>query len=239
MSDAPVTARAVAETGRPRAIVTDIEGTTSSISFVHETLFPYADRHLASFVARNPDLARPHLDEVRQIEGAQHLDDAGCVAVLRRWIAQDRKITPLKALQGLIWAEGYAAGELTGHIYDDAAEALRRWHAAGHALYVYSSGSVAAQKLIYGHSNAGDLTGLFSGWFDTTTGPKLAADSYVAIAAAIGRAPGEVLFLSDHPGEIAAARQAGLATVMVDRADGGPAAGCVASFAAIEPEAGR
>lgn len=224
---------------RPRAIVTDIEGTTSSISFVHETLFPYADRHLASFVARQPDLARPHLDEVRQIEGAKHLDDAGCVAVLRRWIAEDRKITPLKALQGLIWAEGYAAGELTGHIYDDAAAALRAWHSAGHALHVYSSGSVAAQKLIYGHSNAGDLTGLFSGWFDTTTGPKLAPQSYTAIAAAIGRAPEEVLFLSDHAGEIAAARAAGLATVMVDRAEGGPAPGCVASFAQIDPEAGR
>lgn len=234
-----MTTPAASGASRPRAILTDIEGTTSSISFVHETLFPYADRHLADFVARNPHLARPHLDEVRQIEGARHLDDAGCVAVLRRWIAQDRKITPLKALQGLIWAEGYAAGELTGHIYDDAADALRRWHGAGHALHVYSSGSVAAQKLIYGHSNAGDLTGLFSGWFDTTTGPKLASDSYAAIAGAIGRAPGEVLFLSDHPGEIAAAREAGLATVHVDRADGGPAPGAVASFADIDPEADR
>jgi enolase-phosphatase E1 len=222
----------------PRAIVTDIEGTTSSIRFVHETLFPYAARHLADFVRRNPDAARPHLDEVRALEQSKWLDDAGCVAVLLRWSHEDRKITPLKALQGLIWAEGYARGELTGHIYDDAALALRRWHRAGHVLAVYSSGSVAAQKLIFGHSNAGDLTGLFSGWFDTTTGPKLAAASYTAIAAALDREPGEVLFLSDHPGEIAAAREAGLAVQLVDRTDGGPAPHAVAGFAAIDPEAG-
>jgi enolase-phosphatase E1 len=224
---------------RPRAIVTDIEGTTSSISFVHETLFPYAARHLRDYVRAHPDTVRPHLDEVRALEQAKWMDDAACVDVLLRWIREDRKITPLKALQGMIWAQGYARGELTGHIYDDAAEALRRWHGAGHVLAVYSSGSVPAQKLIYGHSNAGDLTGLFSGWFDTTTGPKLAAASYGAIAQALGRAPQDVLFLSDHPGEIAAAREAGLAVQLVDRAEGGPGAGAVASFADIDPEAGR
>ena len=223
----------------PRAIVTDIEGTTSSISFVHETLFPYAALHMRAFVAAHPDAARPHLDEVRAIENAPWLDDAGCVTVLLRWIREDRKITPLKALQGLIWAQGFAAGELTGHIYPDAAEALHRWHAAGHVLAVYSSGSVPAQKLIYGHSDAGDLTGLFSGWFDTTTGPKLAATSYSTIAQALARAPQDVLFLSDHPGEIAAAREAGLAVQLVDRAPAGPGPGAVAGFAQIDPEAGR
>ena len=211
---------------RARAIVTDIEGTTSSIAFVADVLFPYAKTHLRAFVSAHPEDAAPLLEEVR----AQEPGDP--VETLLRWIDQDRKATPLKTLQGLIWAQGYADGSLTGHVYPDAAEALRRWHAYGLQLYVYSSGSIAAQKLIFGHSDAGDLTPLFAGYFDTTTGPKKEAESYRKIAAAIGLAPSEILFLSDSLPEIDAARIAGMQALHIDRDTG---LGQIPSFAGIKP----
>jgi enolase-phosphatase E1 len=198
----------------PRAILTDIEGTTSSIAFVAETLFPYARARLRAFVAAHPDETAPILAEVTTAEPGDP------VATLTRWIDEDRKATPLKTLQGMIWEDGYREGAFTGHIYADAVVALRRWHAAGIALYVFSSGSVAAQKLLFGHSDAGDLTPLFSGYFDTTTGPKREAVSYTAIAGAIGLDPADILFLSDTPQEIAAARAADMHALLIDR-DGG------------------
>ncbi|MEO6215223.1 MAG: acireductone synthase [Sphingomonas sp.] len=198
----------------PRAILTDIEGTTSSIAFVAETLFPYARARLSAFVAAHPDETAPILAEVAATEPGDP------VATLTRWIDEDRKATPLKTLQGMIWADGYRERAFTGHIYPDAVAALRGWHDAGIALYVFSSGSVAAQKLLFGHSDAGDLTPLFSGYFDTATGPKREAVSYQAIADAIGLAADEILFLSDTPQEIAAAREAGLSALLIDR-DGG------------------
>lgn len=207
------------------AILTDIEGTTSSIAFVTDTLFPYAKANLRDFVARHPDVAAPLLDAVR----AEETGDP--VETLLRWIDEDRKATPLKTLQGLIWAEGYADGTLKGHVYRDAADALRRWHDAGIALYIYSSGSIAAQKLIFGHSDEGDLTPLFSGYFDTTSGPKKAADSYRTIARAIGRAPADILFLSDNIQEIDAARAADMQAIHIDRETG---SGEIASFDGIE-----
>ena len=209
----------------PRAILTDIEGTTSSIAFVAETLFPYARERLPAFVAAHPDETAPILAEVAAIEPGDP------VATLTRWIDEDRKATPLKTLQGMIWADGYRERAFTGHIYPDAVVALRRWHAAGIALYVFSSGSVAAQKLLFGHSDAGDLTPLFSGYFDTTTGPKREAASYQAIANAIGLAADEIMFLSDTPREIAAAREAGLSALLIDR-DGG--AGDIATFEEVD-----
>ena len=209
----------------PRAILTDIEGTTSSIAFVAETLFPYARAHLPTFVAAHPEDSAPILAEVAAIEPGDP------VATLTRWIDEDRKATPLKTLQGMIWADGYRERAFTGHIYPDAVAALRRWHDAGIALYVFSSGSVAAQKLLFGHSDAGDLMPLFSGYFDTTTGPKREAASYHAIASAIGLAADEILFLSDTPQEIAAAREAGLSALLIDRAHG---AGDIATFEDID-----
>ena len=209
----------------PRAILTDIEGTTSSIAFVAETLFPYARERLPAFVAAHPDETAPILAEVAAMEPGDP------VATLTRWIDEDRKATPLKTLQGMIWADGYRERAFTGHIYPDAVAALRRWHDAGIALYVFSSGSVAAQKLLFGHSDAGDLTPLFSGYFDTTTGPKREAASYRAIADAIGLAANEILFLSDTPQEIAAAREAGLSALLIDR-DGGT--GDIATFEDVD-----
>ena len=203
-------------------ILTDIEGTTSSISFVKDVLFPYARRALPGFVAargQEPEV-RAWLDAVGEETGAA--DDAAIVATLQAWIDADRKHTALKALQGMIWADGYRDADFTAHIYPDAAEALQRWHAAGERMAVYSSGSVPAQKLFFGHSDAGDLTGLFSAWFDTEIGGKREAASYTRIAEALQVAPAELLFLSDVVAELDAAREAGLGTVLVDRLDDYP-----------------
>ncbi|MBV2131280.1 acireductone synthase [Pseudomonas sp. MAP12] len=223
-----------------KAILTDIEGTTSAVSFVFDVLFPFAVQHLPDFVRRHaaePAVAA-QLDAVRAESGEAQADVERVVAILLEWIASDRKATPLKALQGMVWEQGYRAGQLKGHVYPDAVDALRQWHAAGYALYVYSSGSIQAQKLIFGCSEAGDLTPLFSGYFDTTSGGKREAASYARIAAAIGRPAGEILFLSDVVEELDAARAAGMATAGLAR-DGGELAGhlTVASFAAIEPSA--
>lgn len=204
-----------------RAIVTDIEGTTSSIAFVADVLFPYARARLGDYCAAHAEQVAPILAEVATIEPGDP------IATMTRWIDEDRKITPLKTLQGLIWDAGFREGAFRGHIYPDAAAALRQWHAAGLSLYVFSSGSVAAQKLIFGFSEAGDLTPLFSGYFDTTTGPKREAVAYARIAEAIGLPPGEILFLSDVAAETDAAKAAGMQALLIDRSGG---AGDIASF---------
>jgi enolase-phosphatase E1 len=204
-------------------ILTDIEGTTSSISFVKDVLFPYARRELPRFVREHggePGVRR-WLDEVATAHGAM-CDDAMVVEALQGWIDQDRKHTALKTLQGLIWREGYERGDYRGHIYPDAAGSLRRWHAAGHRMAVFSSGSVAAQKLLFGHSEAGDLVPLFSAFFDTEVGHKRDADSYRLIADALTRDPGDIVFLSDVVEELDAARAAGMRTVLLDRREDYP-----------------
>jgi len=225
-----------------KAVVTDIEGTTTPIEFVHEVLFPYARERLAAFCeaqAGSPDVAGA-LAEARELAGEPGLDLKGTVALLLQWMAEDRKAGPLKYLQGLIWRDGYEAGVLKGQVYEDVPGELRRWRERGLRLYVYSSGSVAAQKLIFGYSDRGDLTPLFDGYFDTGVGAKVESASYDAIARQTGFAPGEMLFLSDHPGEIAASREAGLQAVRLDRAlspdtwaeeEAAPVAG---SFLAVE-----
>lgn len=202
-----------------KAVVTDIEGTTSSLSFVKDVLFPYARERMAEFVRSHGREAavRKLLDAV-QAEAGRPLSDAECVAQLLCWIDEDKKITPLKALQGMIWEAGYRHGDFTGHVYEDAVRNLRQWKEQGIALYVFSSGSVQAQRLIFGHSDYGDLTPLFSGYFDTAIGAKRDVDAYRKIAAAIGAPPGQILFLSDIKEELDAARAAGLHTVWLVRA---------------------
>lgn len=191
------------------SIITDIEGTTTPISFVHRVLFPYARERLAGFLAANPshpalaDLAEPRLD------------------ILLGWMDRDEKITALKAVQGDIWEQGYMKGDLMGEIYPDVSPALRRWSRAGLRLYVYSSGSVTAQKLLFRHTPAGDLTALFQAYFDTKLGPKRESASYAAIARAIGGRPDEALFLSDVEAELDAAAAAGLATCQLIRPEDG------------------
>ena len=199
-------------------ILTDIEGTVGSISFVRDVLFPYARRELPRFVrehGRDPEVRR-WLDAVAIEHGAM-CDDAVIVETLQGWIDEDRKHTALKALQGLLWSDGYRNADFTAHVYPDAVEALRRWHAEGHRLAVYSSGSVPAQALFFGHSDAGDLQPLFSAFFDTAVGGKREAASYARIAGELGRGPGDIVFLSDIVAELDAAREAGLRTVLVDR----------------------
>ena len=205
-------------------ILTDIEGTTSSISFVKDVLFPYARARLPAFVrehGQEPEVRR-WLDEVAVEISASACQDAVIVETLQGWIDEDRKHTALKALQGMVWQAGYREGDFTAPLYPDVAPALRAWHAAGHALAVYSSGSVPAQKLLFAHTEAGDLTPLFSGFFDTEVGGKREAASYTAIAASLAQRPGEILFLSDVVAELDAAREAGLRTVLLDRREDYP-----------------
>jgi len=211
---------------RPQAILLDVEGTTSSIAFVAEVLFPYARAHLADYVARHPADAEPILAEVAAMEPGDPL------ATLARWMDEDAKTTPLKTLQGMIWETGYADGTIEGHVYPDTPEALARWHSAGIAVYIYSSGSVAAQRLLFRHSVAGDLTPCLSGHFDTRVGPKRERASYEAIAHELGMAPTGIWFISDIQAEIDAARAAGMHAILIDR-DGG--AGDAASLAEVLP----
>ena len=201
-----------------KAIVTDIEGTTSSISFVHDVLFPYARKHIAEFVrchAEDPHIV-PYLNDVR-LEAGEDLDLEGVINQLITWIDQDKKVTPLKALQGLIWEQGYKESAFHGHIYPDAYENLKKWHDAGIKLYVYSSGSVYAQQLLFGHTQYGDLNRLFSGNFDTKVGAKIEADSYRHILAQISLPGEQVIFLSDVEKELAAATEAGMQTCWLIR----------------------
>jgi enolase-phosphatase E1 len=217
-------------------VLLDIEGTTCPVSFVAEVLFPYASAKLGSYLQANadePEVANliaavdqawaddPHA-EAQALRSAQAAETAKAEAVvpyLQSLIARDVKLTPLKDLQGRIWRAGYASGELVAPLFSDVPAALQRWHQAGIVLAVYSSGSIAAQQLLYGHCQAGDLRGLFSHWFDTRTGPKQESASYSAIALVMGCAAEQVLFISDSLAELQAAHAAGMAALFSDRHD--------------------
>jgi enolase-phosphatase E1 len=224
-----------------RAIVTDIEGTAGSIDFVRDVLFPYARDRLPAFVETHADTpeVRHWLHEAAREGGLIEASRTEVIDLLLGWIDADRKATSLKALQGMIWKEGYASGAYRAHVYPEVAARLRAWRAAGIRLYVYSSGSVAAQQLFFRHSEAGDLTPLLAGYFDTETGPKREAASYARIAAAIGEAPRHILFLSDTAEELDAAAEAGFHAIQLCRPPAAcPAPGrhpCVADFDAVAP----
>ena len=197
-------------------------------------LFPHAHAHVGAFLeahAADPDVARDvsglrdqHARDAAAGQDPPEWDDsAAAVARYARWLMdQDRKLTALKSLQGRIWAEGYAEGQLRGQVYDDVPPALARWTGAGRRVAIFSSGSVLAQKLIFGHSDHGDLTPFLSGYFDTTTGPKREAESYRRIAAALGAAASAGLFVSDVVAELDAARHAGMATALAVRTPPAP-----------------
>ncbi|WP_370422066.1 acireductone synthase [Pantoea vagans] len=223
-----------------RAIVTDIEGTTSDIRFVHNILFPYARQHLPDFVrdnAQQPEVAAA-LQSVREEAGQLQADLDGVTDILLGFMDQDRKSTGLKALQGMIWRDGYVNSSFTGHLYPDVLPALTRWKAQGIEIYVYSSGSVAAQKLLFGYSDEGDITGLFSGYFDTHVGAKRKVTAYRAIAAEIGQPAAQLLFLSDIHQELDAAAEAGWQTLQLLRgeADDESRHRQVTDFSQINPE---
>jgi enolase-phosphatase E1 len=221
-----------------RGVLLDIEGTTSSVAFVYETLFPFARRELADFLRRRwgePDTASA-CDRIARDAGASSLSawvgpDATAESAQERVRAEairlmdgDVKATGLKELQGLIWQEGYAAGRLQSHVYPDVPPALRRWSAAGLDLRIFSSGSVAAQKVFFAHTEAGDLLPLFRGHYDTTTGPKREAESYRRIAGEMQIPPLAILFLSDVRQELDAAAEAGMQTGLVVRPGNAPVA---------------
>lgn len=208
-----------------RAVLTDIEGTTTPLSFVADVLFPFAKERLEdACTSEDPRF----VDAVRQLrqehEAERGSGDFGTGAPYARHLMElDRKSTGLKALQGLIWEDGYRTGELKGDVYPDVPEALKSWKDKGVRVRIFSSGSVLAQKLLFGHTAWGDLLPYFEGYHDTTTGPKREARAYAAIADSFGLPPGDILFLSDVVEELDAAREAGLQTGLFLRPGNKPA----------------
>lgn len=218
-----------------QAIVTDIEGTTSSIGFVHQILFPYASANLERFLEANaeePFVAKLIYQVLNYGVDGQSYDNSPCdiamkalnpeqiqraVEILQHWIKLDLKIKPLKDLQGLIWKQGYEKGDYQGQLYEDAYLKLTEWHKLGIPLYVYSSGSITAQKLLFGYTEFGDLNYMFAGNFDTTVGGKKESKSYSRIAQEIKQNPENILFLSDIDAELDAAREAGFQTIQLVR----------------------
>lgn len=202
-----------------KAIVTDIEGTTTDIAFVHNVLFPYSRQRMADFVHQryNEAEVQPHIAAVADLQSIAEDDLEGITNALLHWIDTDQKVGPLKAIQGMQWAEGFRAGDFKGHLYPDAHKQLSRWAEQGMPMYVYSSGSVQAQKLLYGYSEFGDLTPLFRGHFDTVVGGKKEMASYVTIAEKIGLPGEQLLFLSDIREELDAARAGGWHTAWLVR----------------------
>jgi enolase-phosphatase E1 len=206
----------------PKYILTDIEGTTTSVSFVYDVLFPYFREN----INKVKDLT--HLPEVieifdqtktltNELDGVNLLSTEEIIAQLTKWSIEDKKITPLKTLQGILWKEAYESGLIKGHVYPDVANALINWKKNNIELGVFSSGSVTAQKLIFGFSEAGDLTPYFSNYFDTNTGGKRDTETYFKIASLIGKKPSDILFLSDIVEELEAADKAGFQTIQLVR----------------------
>ncbi len=225
-------------------VVLDIEGTTSAAGFILGDLYDHARPRLLPWLqehADDPVIAEARAQTVRDGGLPEDATDEQVVAVWHGWMADDVKATPLKTIQGQIWAAGFAAGEITSHFFDDVTEPLRRWHASGIGLAVFSSGSVASQVPWFRHSPDGDLDVLVTDYFDTVkAGPKKDPASYDRIAESLGVPAGRLLFLSDHPDEIVAARGAGWQAVALDResepwagADHGEAP-VVSSFAELE-----
>ncbi len=221
---------------RIKAILLDIEGTTTPVSFVVEQLFPFARQHLEAFLqsagrteAVQADLAllreeyEAEADDLAAEEAGDKLpkwkgkSPQAALPYLNYLMDQDRKSTALKALQGKVWDQGYGAGELRSQIFPDVLPAFQRWQADGKQLFIFSSGSVPAQKLLFRHTEAGDLTPYLSGYFDTEVGPKKVAASYRKIAAIIGLPPPDILFISDVAAELQAADAAGMATLFSQR----------------------
>lgn len=207
-----------------RAVVMDIEGTTTPVRFVYDVLFPYALERLSEGMTEED--VEAFREQARLDEGLPGVvpvvDRASALANARLYMAEDRKVGCLKALQGRIWRGGYEDGTLRSEVYEDVPRALARWRSRGVRCCIYSSGSVEAQRLLFRYSAFGDLTGLLDGYFDTTTGPKRSSSSYASIVSSLGLPAAEVLFLTDVLEEAAAAREAGLQTRLVVRPGNAP-----------------
>jgi len=218
----------------PRAVILDIEGTTTPIAFVQDVLFPYAHARIAAVLQAHhtqPGVAAL-IREAADHLGKPTLDIQEAIAAFLEWSTADRKIRPLKELQGMIWKQGYHDGSLRSPIYPDVVPALREWQARGLHIYVYSSGSVEAQRLLFEYSGEGDLTGYFHGYFDTAIGPKIEPASYRRIQSILQERADQLLFLSDNAVEIATAHSAGWQAILVAResATAQVPAGAIASF---------
>jgi len=209
------------------AVLLDIEGTTTSISFVFDVLFPYAAKAIPDFL--RSQAARPEVAETITLirkdalpaEGT--LDAvAGALAIVQRQMAGDVKATGLKQLQGLVWQHGYENGQIKGQVFSDVPDRFAAWKAVNRPVAIYSSGSRLAQQLLFRHSIAGDLTGGLSGYYDTLSGPKRESASYTAIAKAWGIAPPDIVFCTDQPAEADAARGAGFQTAIIMRPGNAP-----------------
>lgn len=224
-----------------RAILLDIEGTTTPISFVYDVLFPFAREHVREFLEQQletPELQQPlqllrneHTADAHQNPAPPNLDSrsraeqiSSLVNYINWLMDRDRKSTGLKALQGKIWELGYQDGALQAYVYPDVATAFKRWRNLEATIAIFSSGSVLAQKLLFGHTNTGDLTPLIDHYFDTTVGPKNQRESYEAIAHFLGAKPSEILFVSDVTRELDAAQTAGMSTLLCIRPGNHPQA---------------
>ena len=225
MTGVPVS---LASPSQTRAIVLDIEGTTTPVAFVYQVLFPFARTHAAPYLQRERESAacRAAIDQLRAEQASdrgQGLDPPVPIPDYVVWLMdRDRKSPALKTLQGLIWQEGFRRGDLRGLVYPDVPRALERWRARGIDIYIYSSGSVLAQQLLFGSTDAGDLTQFLKGHFDTAVGPKSSPDSYRIIAERLAIAPQEILFVSDVAAELDAAREAGLRIALCVRPERAP-----------------
>jgi enolase-phosphatase E1 len=229
-----------------RGILLDVEGTTSSISFVYDVLFEHAKRNVGDFLAKHRDdpavraaaagLATSAGLPADTFDSEESVVRIGLIAL--DLMNRDVKDTSLKTLQGMIWRGGYESGEIVAHVFDDVPQALSQWADSGLDVRIYSSGSIEAQRLFFAHTDHGDLTRLLRGYYDTTTGPKREAASYAAIAAAMGLEPRQILFVSDVGPELDAARTAGMQTALAVRPGNRDPGGVfdhesVASFAEI------
>lgn len=215
-----------------KAILLDIEGTTTPIDFVHRTLFPYARARVAGYVSENFATLKKEIAELAAEAEADEsypkpFDKASpnsVIEYLKHLIDADRKSTPLKFIQGLIWERGYSAGELVGEVFPDVPPAFECWKAAGKLIAIYSSGSVLAQKLIFSHTAEGDLSRYIDRYFDTNIGHKREAESYRRIAGELELPPAEILFISDIAEELAAAADAGMQVLLSVRPGNSPVA---------------
>ncbi|XP_075222616.1 enolase-phosphatase E1 [Lycorma delicatula] len=224
-------------------VIVDIEGTTTSINFVKDTLFPYVREHLEEYIKTNwaekelqEDITLLRVQAVKDkadgVEGVVEIpegeDDDVKSALVKNILWQmdnDRKTKALKEIQGHIWRNGYSSGKLIGHVFDDVKDCLKSWTEAGKKIYVYSSGSVEAQKLLFSNTKEGDLLSVFSGHFDTNIGAKTESSSYTKILENLTETISgakDVLFLTDVPKEAQAAKDAGMQAVIVSREGNAP-----------------
>jgi enolase-phosphatase E1 len=206
-----------------KLILLDIEGTVSPLAFVHDVMFPYARQRAGAYIATHWGAAV--IAPLAHDAGVPSFDSpAEAEAAVYRLMDADAKVTGLKQLQGMIWEEGFRSGELRSTLFDDVPQALEEWYQQGREIRIYSSGSIHAQKLFFAHTERGDLTRHFSGYYDTTTGSKRESTSYTAIAVDCGLPAEQILFVSDLMEELNAARNAGMMTALAIRPGNKPQA---------------